>query len=71
MNTTWKKGTLPTSWKQTVVVPILNLWKDATAVLCKMMERRVTERFVYKLEMKGWFTPIQSVFSEREEHHGL
>ncbi len=29
INTTWKEGSLPTSWKQAAVVPILKPGKDA------------------------------------------
>ena len=73
INNVWKEGTIPTSWKQAVVVPILKPGKNAaqpgsyrpialTAVLCKIMERMVTDRLVYKLEKEGWFTPKQSGF---------
>ena len=73
MNTVWKEGRLPLAWKQAVVVPILKPGKEAehpgsyrpialTAVMCKIMERMVTDRLVYKLEKEGWFTLMQSGF---------
>ena len=73
INTVWEEGTLPAAWKQAVVIPIVKPGKDAskpgsyrpialTAVLCKIMERMVTDRLVYKLEKQGWFNPVQSGF---------
>jgi len=73
MNHIWQEGRLPSAWKHALVVPILKPGKDAskagsyrpialTSVLCKIMERMVTDRLVYKLEKKGWFTSVQSGF---------
>ena len=73
INNVWKEGRLPLAWKQAVVVPILKPGKEAenpgsyrpialTVVICKIMERMVTDRLVYKLEKEGWFTLIQSGF---------
>jgi len=73
MNHIWQEGRLPSTWKHALVVPILKPGKDAskagsyrpialTSVLCKIMERMVTDRLVYKLEKKGWFTSVQKGF---------
>ena len=73
INSIWKEGILPAAWKQALVVPILKPGKGAskagsyrpialTAVICKIMERMVTDRLVFKLEKEGWFTPKQSGF---------
>ena len=73
MNTVWKEGRLPLAWKQAVVVPILKPGKEAehpgsyrpialTAVMCKIMERMVTDRLAYKLEKEGRVTLMQSGF---------
>ncbi len=63
----------PAAWKHAVVVPILKPGKEAakpgsyrpialTSVMCKIMERMVTDWLTYKLEKRGRFTPIQSGF---------
>ncbi len=70
-NTVWEEGVIPAAWKHAIVVPILKAGKEAakpgpyrptalTSVMCKIMERIVTNRLTYKLEEQGWFTPIQS-----------
>lgn len=67
MNTLWKEG-IPAEWKHTVVVPILKPGKEAsspdsyrpialTAVICKVMERMVTDCLVHCLEQRGYFAP--------------
>ena len=66
-------GCLPKEWKHAVMVPILKPGKEAsdpsayrptalTAVLCKIMERIVTNRLVF-LETKGLFADFR--FEER------
>ena len=73
INVVWDEGVIPVAWRHAVVVPILKPGKEAakpgsyrpialTAVLCKIMERMVTDRLTYKLEKQGWLTPIQSGF---------
>lgn len=72
MNTVWQEG-IPAEWKHAVVVPILKPGKEAsspdsyrpialTAVMCKVMERMVTDRLVYYLERQDYFAPHQSGF---------
>lgn len=72
-NSVWKEGKLPVEWKHAVVVPVLKPGKDAsspssyrpialTSVLCKIMERMVTNRLVYFLENKGHFAAYQNGF---------
>ena len=73
INTVWAEGCLPKEWKHAVVVPILKPGKEAsdpgsyrpialTAVLCKIMERLVTNRLVYFLETRGLLVNIQNGF---------
>lgn len=73
INNVWETGELPASWKHAVVVPILKAKKEAkspgsyrpialTAVMCKIMERMVTDRLVYKLEKEGRLTNMQNGF---------
>lgn len=68
-NYVWEAGVLPKVWKHAVVVPVLKPGKDPscpssyrpialTAVLCKVMERMVTNRLVYLLETKGFFCEL-------------
>lgn len=56
-----------------MIVPILKPGKEAespgsyrpialTAVICKIMERMVTDRLVYRLEKKGFFSTYQNGF---------
>lgn len=69
LNTVWAEGCLPKVWKHAVVVPILKPGKEAsdpssychialTAVLCKIMERMVTNRLVHLLETRGLFVNL-------------
>lgn len=64
INTVWAEGILPSDWKHAVIVSILKPGKEAesmlsnrpiTSVMCKIMERMVTDRLVYRLEQKGYF----------------
>lgn len=72
-NTVWAGGCLPKEWKHAAVVPIMKPGKEAsdpssyrpialTAVLCKIMERIVTNRLVYFLETRGHFVGFQNGF---------
>ncbi|KAG5852664.1 hypothetical protein ANANG_G00064980 [Anguilla anguilla] len=72
-NSVWAEGCLPKEWKHAVVAPILKPGKDAsdpssyrpialTSVLCKIMERMITNRLVYFLESKGLFANFQNGF---------
>lgn len=73
INAVWEEGHLPEDWKHAVVVPILKPGKEAesplsyrpialTEVMCKIMERMVTDRLVYRLERKGYFSSAQNGF---------
>ena len=64
METMWEEGRLPAEWKHAIIIPILKPGKVGsdpssyrpialTSVLCKIMERMVTNRLVYFLESKG------------------
>ena len=72
-NFVWAEGYLPAEWNHAVIIPILKPGKDAsdpgsyrpialTSVLCKIMERMVTNRLVYFLESKGLFVTYQNGF---------
>lgn len=69
----WEKGLIPAEWKHIVAVPILEPGKEAdrlgsyrpialTGVICKIIERMVTNRLVYGLDQKGYFSPSQTSF---------
>lgn len=73
MNEIWKQGKLPKMWKHAVIIPILKPGKDPsspssyrpialTSVVCKIMERMVTDRLVHFLEVKGALVSYQSGF---------
>ncbi|KAL2077950.1 hypothetical protein ACEWY4_025635 [Coilia grayii] len=73
MNESWKVGRLPKAWKHAVIVPVLKPGKDPsspssyrpialTSVMCKLMERMVTDRLVHFLEVKGALVDHQSGF---------
>ena len=73
METVWEEGRLPAEWKHAIIVPILKPGKVGsdpssyrpialTSVLCKIMERMVTNRLVYFLESKGHLTEFQNGF---------
>ena len=64
---------MPIKWKHAVVIPILKPGKNPscpssyrpialTSILCKTMERMVTNRLVYYLESKGFFVNYQNGF---------
>ena len=68
-----ERGSPPPEGKRAVVMSMLKPGTEAsrlgsygptalTAVLCKIMERRVTDRLVHFLERKGSFVPYQSGF---------
>ena len=61
INNVWEGGCLPKEWKHAVIIPIVKPGKQAdspssyrpialTSVLCKIMERMITDRLVDKLE---------------------
>lgn len=73
MNEIWRQGRLPKLWKHAVVIPVLKPGKDPsspssyrpialTSVLCKVMERMITDRLVHFLESKGALVEYQSGF---------
>ena len=67
-NTVWEEGKLPGSWKEAVVVPIRKPGKDPTRPtaltlhVCKIMERIITERLTYFLEIRGLASPHKGGF---------
>lgn len=65
-NYVWEAGMLPTKWKHALVVPILKPGKDPsspssyrpialTSVMCKVIERMVTNRLMHFLESNNFF----------------
>ena len=72
-NRVWASGVLSFSWKKSIVVPILKPQKPAhegnsyrqiafTSVLCKLMERLVTDRLTWHMEVNHLFNRFQSGF---------
>ena len=72
-NRVWEEGKLPGSWEEAVVVPIRKPGKDPTrptsyrpialkSHVCKILERRITERVTHFLESRGLVSPHQSGF---------
>ena len=72
-NMVWEHGRLPACWKNSIVVPILKPKKPAhdansyrpialTSVLCKLMERLVTDRLTWQMETNHLFNRFQSGF---------
>ena len=75
INNVWEGGCLPKEWKHAVIIPIVKPGKQAdspssyrpialTSVLCKIMERMITDRLVDKLEKGGFFVTHQSGFRQ-------
>ena len=71
----WEDGCLPKEWKHAEIIPIVKPGKQAdspssyrpialTSVLCKIMERMITDRLVDKLEKGGFFVTHQSGFRQ-------
>ena len=70
-NRVWEAGQISVNWKEAVVIPILKPGTDATRpqsyrpisltpVLCKIMERIVTNRLVWFLEKNSLLNEAQS-----------
>ena len=75
INNVWEGGCLPKEWKHAVIIPIVKPGKQAdspssyrpialTSVLCKIMERMITDRIVDKLEKGGFFVTHQNGFRQ-------
>lgn len=73
LNLSWCSGSLPTTWRYAIIVPVPKPGKDPslpasyrpialTSNLCKIMERIVTNRLNYYLERNELLTHIQSGF---------
>ncbi len=73
INSSWEQGTLPDSWKEATIIPILKPKKDSslpasyrpislTSALCKVMETMVTARLKFHLERKNSIGITQSGF---------
>lgn len=72
-NKIWQEGKLPQSWKHAVIVPIRKPGKDPTnpsnyrpialmSHMCKVMERMITEKLTYYLEIRNLRSQHQSGF---------
>ena len=72
-NDVWNKGTLPKSWKHSIILPFLKPKKDAsnpgshrsialTSTLCKVMEGMITNRLQWHMEKSNLFNPYQAGF---------
>ncbi|GFX20032.1 probable RNA-directed DNA polymerase from transposon X-element [Trichonephila clavipes] len=72
-NRVWKEHCFPSSWRESIVIPILKLGKVATDPLsyqlivltscfCKTFERMINTRLVYVLEKEKCISPLQSGF---------
>src|SRR6218665_2525932 len=72
-NRVWASGVLPDTWKNSIVVPILKLQKPAhegnsyrpialTSVLCKLIERLVTDRLTWHMEVNHLRKLVEKMF---------
>lgn len=75
-NSIWEQQILPTSWKHSVIIPILKPGKDPslpasyrpialTSCLCKLMEKMINFRLLWFLESNDLLTPVQSGFRRK------
>lgn len=66
-----KKGLVPVSWKEVIIIPIRKPGKDPskpenykpialTSHICKLMEQMVSERIMFSLEKRGLIAAYQS-----------
>ncbi len=73
LNSSWKQGSLPDSWKEATIIPIIKPYKDSslpasyrpislTSALCKVMETMVTTRLKFHLESNNKIGITQSGF---------
>ena len=72
INLIWATGSIPDSWKHSVIVSILKPGKDPsvpgyrpialTSNLCKLMERMVNARMIWFLERNKFLHKFQSGF---------
>uniref|UniRef100_A0A6G5AB10 Putative tick transposon n=1 Tax=Rhipicephalus microplus TaxID=6941 RepID=A0A6G5AB10_RHIMP len=74
-NAIWFSGTIPTSWKEAIIIPILKEGKDPslasgyraialTSCLCKAFEKVINCRLVDFLETNNLLDPFQCGFRE-------
>lgn len=72
-NRVWREGKVPGEWKEAVIISIRKPGKDTsdpgnyrpialTSNICKLMERMVNERLLYKIEKGSVLTEYQSGF---------
>lgn len=72
-NKVWGEGSLPTSWKDAVIIPIIKPGKDLTnppnyrpialtSHVGKIMERMIVERLTFYIENRGLVSPYQNGF---------
>ena len=73
LNSSWRQGHCPTSWRHSIIVPLLKYGKPAehpnsyrpiclTSVLCKIMERMIANRIKWFLERNELLHPAQCGF---------
>ncbi len=72
-NRIWEEHTIPTMWREAIIVPVPKVGKDRslpssyrpislTSCVSKVLERMVNQRLAWTLEHKNLLTPIQSGF---------
>ena len=72
-NKIFREGTVPTTWKEAIIIPIPKPGKDAaipgnyrpislTSCICKLMEKMVNFRLTWYLEKENILTPYQYGF---------
>ena len=72
-NAIWSGGPFPSSWQESLIIPILKPDKDPstlssyrpislTSCLCKLLERMINDRLIYYLESNDILSPLQSGF---------
>ena len=75
-NISLHSSTLPQSWRNANVIPILKSGKPAsemgsfrpislTSCVCKLVERMLSERIYFISESRGWLSPAQAGFRKR------
>ena len=75
-NAIWTSSHLPEQWKQTIVTPIRKYNKkrgeldsyrpiSLTSIVCKLMERIITQRLKWFSNKYNIITPLQSGFTEK------
>lgn len=83
LNKVWKEGKLPVARKEAlIVIPIRKSGKDPnkltsygpaalTSILCKIMERMITERLSFEMEKKKITGKLSEWFYEGKKNNGF